>query len=62
MAPDRCHAQPAQAVQAQAIAAADPGPGERIREALALVVMATRAESIGTSEKRLPINEARQFG
>ena len=30
--------------------------------ALALVVIATRAESLCTSEERMPINEARQFG
>jgi len=27
-----------------------------------LVVIATRAESLCTSEKRMPINEAHQFG
>ena len=26
------------------------------------MVIATRAESLGTSEERMPINEARQFG
>jgi len=33
-----------------------------IGPALALVVIVTRAESLGTSEKRMPINEAHQFG
>ena len=61
MAPDRRDAQPAQAVQIQAIPAAGAVTGERMRGS-GPGGDGHQAESLGTSDKRMPINEVRQFG